>query len=124
MPKAMPFVEGEETTGWMIFCPACQSGHLFNTKPVNPNGVGGHKPVWTFNGDPEKPTFRASMLVKCNAPDHPHYQPKAKSSVCHSFVTDGKIRFLPDSTHPLAGKEVELPDFDDMKGGSSAERTV
>ena len=125
MPKAMPFVEGEETTGRMIFCPACQSGHLFNTKPANPNGVGGgHKPVWKSNGDPEKSTFRAAMPVKCDAPDYPHCRFKAKSSVCRSFVTDDKIRFLPGATRPLAGKEVDLPDFNDMKGGTSAERTV
>ena len=27
---------------------------------------------------------------------------------CHSFVTDGKIRFLGDSTHKLKGQTVPL----------------
>jgi hypothetical protein len=29
---------------------------------------------------------------------------------CHSFVTNGKIQFLADCTHKLAGQTVELPD--------------
>jgi hypothetical protein len=31
--------------------------------------------------------------------------------VCHSFVTDGKIQFLSDCTHALAGQTVALPDW-------------
>lgn len=31
--------------------------------------------------------------------------------VCHSFVTDGRIQFLADCTHDLAGLTVDLPDF-------------
>ena len=31
--------------------------------------------------------------------------------VCHSFVTDGKIRYLNDCTHHLKGQTVELLDF-------------
>jgi hypothetical protein len=31
---------------------------------------------------------------------------------CHSFVTDGKIQFLGDCTHALAGQTVPLEDFD------------
>jgi hypothetical protein len=27
---------------------------------------------------------------------------------CHSFITDGKIEFLSDCTHSLAGQTVEL----------------
>lgn len=32
----------------------------------------------------------------------------AKDEICHSFVTDGKIRFLNDCTHDLAGQTVDL----------------
>lgn len=32
---------------------------------------------------------------------------------CHSFVTDGKIEFLSDSTHKLAGQTVDIPDLPD-----------
>lgn len=115
MPRALPYAEAGVTTGYMVFCPACNCGHLFNTAP-GPNGAGGKKPVWTFvNGDVDRPTFVASMLVKTNDPTHPHYQPQAKSSVCHSHVWDGKIQFLADCTHQLAGQTVDLPDWDDMR---------
>lgn len=32
---------------------------------------------------------------------------------CHSFVTDGRIQFLGDCTHSLAGQTVDLPDWVD-----------
>lgn len=31
--------------------------------------------------------------------------------VCHSFVTDGRIQFLSDCTHSLAGQTVDLPEM-------------
>lgn len=33
----------------------------------------------------------------------------AKNMICHSFVADGKIRFLGDCTHHLNKTTVELP---------------
>jgi len=33
--------------------------------------------------------------------------------VCHSFVTDGRIQFLGDCTHNLAGQTVDLPEITD-----------
>ena len=30
---------------------------------------------------------------------------------CHTFVTDGRIQFLGDCTHALAGQTVDLPDW-------------
>jgi hypothetical protein len=54
--------------------------------------------VWQWNGDRDKPTIRASILVR-------------GKTICHSFITDGKIQFLPDCTHELSGKTVELEEF-------------
>lgn len=84
---------------YLIFCPACKHGHVFDTR-------------WTFNGDYEKPTFRASMLVttpadKCDGFDIP-------ATRCHSFVTDGKIQFLDDCTHSMRGLTVDLPEVDGL----------
>lgn len=112
--------DGQPTGEWIIFCPGCKFGHAFNTQENVDNGVGGKKPVWQFNGNVEKPTFRASLLVRATQrlteDEHrrvmagEHIEPKP--IVCHSFVTEGKIEFLPDSTHHLAGQTVELPDID------------
>lgn len=130
MARVLPVVASGETTGWMIFCPACDEGHEFNTKPGVPNGVGGFKPTWRFaNNDVERPTLRESMLVRtgCKAPGHKpgdycwctyaktYGKPAPYTCrVCHSFVTDGKIRFLGDCTHALKGQTVDLPDWNDL----------
>ena len=33
---------------------------------------------------------------------------------CHSFVTDGHVRFLPDCSHSLAGMEMDLLDVEEV----------
>lgn len=71
----------------MIECPGCGMAHLFDNR-------------WTFNGDINKPTFSPSMLARW-----------PENNICHSFVTNGKIRFLGDCTHSLKNKEVELPEI-------------
>lgn len=88
----------------MFWCPGCDGAHM-----VRVEGEG--RPRWRFNGNQEQPTFSPSILVTYNGADAG--VDDAPSAVCHSFVTDGKIRFLPDSTHALAGKTVDLPDFDE-----------
>ena len=78
--------------GWLVECPGCGNLHRFDAR-------------WTFNNDLDKPTFTPSLLVNGNMQYHNPAMPR-----CHSFVTDGKIQFLGDCTHFLAGKTVELPD--------------
>lgn len=102
-------------------CPGCGENHA----PYI-NGTG--HPVWGFNGDYDKPTFTPSLLVRsghyagghngedcwCNWSERNNGEPAPfKCTVCHSFVTDGKIQFLSDCTHALAGQTVELPEMDD-----------
>lgn len=72
---------------------------------------------WQFNGNLEKPTVSPSILVSGVEwlTDEEHARVMAgekiepKPTICHSFITDGKIQFLSDSTHSLAGQTVELP---------------
>jgi hypothetical protein len=61
---------------------------------------------WGWNGSLSKPTFTPSILVRGQ-------EFGSKAPRCHSFVTDGKIQFLNDCSHPLAGQTVELPIWDD-----------
>ncbi|WP_366931121.1 hypothetical protein [Microbacterium sp.] len=35
---------------------------------------------------------------------------------CHSFVRDGRIEYLTDCTHPLAGGQVDLPELEAERG--------
>lgn len=80
----------------MFHCPGCEYSHPFEVDA--PNGEG-----WVWNGSMDRPTFTPSLLV---AKDFP-------SMRCHSFVTDGKIKFLGDCFHKLAGQEVSIPVWGD-----------
>jgi Family of unknown function (DUF6527) len=101
--KAVPFEDG---SGFLVFCPACQTGHKFDRG-------------WIFNGDLEKPTFSPSILVcgvepvtedeRCRILRGEEIKPRPL--VCHSFVREGRIEFLGDCTHALAGQTVDLPDM-------------
>jgi hypothetical protein len=79
-------------------CPGCGFLHA-----VSVGGSG--RPNWTFNEDFEKPTLSPSIAVSWTQRDVP--------KVCHSFVIEGRIQFLSDCTHALAGQIVPLPDMDD-----------
>lgn len=89
----------EDDRGNVLFdCPGC--GHLHSVATKTPNGMGAK---WSWNGDTQKPTFSPSVLVRAN-----YTSESRMDDVCHSFVTNGRIRFLSDCTHELAGKEVDL----------------
>ncbi len=67
-------------------CPGCEFDHIIDE-------------TWTWNGDRERPTFKPSVLVRGGG-----------SNVrCHSFVREGRIEFLKDCSHRLAGQTVDLP---------------
>ena len=78
----------------LFFCPGCKGVHGLNVK-------GSISPVWKWNKSMDKPTFKPSILVSYG-----------DSRICHSFITDGKIKFCNDSTHELSGKTVDLPEFE------------
>lgn len=96
----------------VFWCPGCKSTHAVDAG-------------WYFNGNYARPTFSPSILVNSGhyAPghtgdcwctwnrDHPEDPVSFKCERCHSFVTDGEIRFLTDCTHPLAGQIVPLEPF-------------
>lgn len=87
-----------------FWCPGCDDAHTINTN------------TWTWNGDLERPTFTPSVLVGGVQwdPEYGFHKPNHNVApgapiVCHSFVTDGRIQFLGDCTHSLAGQTVPLP---------------
>lgn len=79
---------------WMFHCPGCKCAHQIDGR-------------WTFNGDAVKPTIGGSI--------HVHAVEGIGRPNCHSFVADGRIQFLSDSTHALAGQTVDLPPWDGFK---------
>lgn len=107
----------------MFECPGCEMMHQVNV-------AGSGRPMWTWNGSVTRPTFSPSILVtydhmseagrersRAFHDEHGRYptheeNPYDVHDVCHSFVTDGRIQFLGDCTHKLAGQTVDLPDID------------
>jgi hypothetical protein len=82
--------------GWSFRCPGCNDWHVLKD--------------WTFNGSLEKPTFTPSVLVHSHKALADDDVTVIMTPRCHSFVTDGRIQFLADSTHALSGQTVDLPD--------------
>lgn len=83
---------GEKEQKYMFYCEGCNLNHMFDER-------------WTFNGDFIKPTFQPSLKYKWG------HHPKP-SDICHSYVIDGKIQYLTDCTHELAGKTIDLKPID------------
>lgn len=96
----------------LIFkCPGCTGLHQ-----VCIDAGEGKYPVWEFNGDMDTPTINPSLLVTLDLsngqPEYIH-EPHFKGvNICHSYIRDGKIQFLDDSTHPLKGQTVDLIERD------------
>lgn len=107
--------EGDGRRGLHFWCPGCNEVHQVTTDPSG----------WRWNGDVDKPTLSPSVLVKsghyaggaaakrghcwCNFKERTGQDTKFKCGQCHSFVRDGRIEFLNDSTHALAGQTIDLP---------------
>jgi len=97
-------------SGISFRCPGCGDTHCIPTDGKN---------AWGWNGDLNRPTLTPSILVRSG-----HYAAHWKPGdacwcgkdygfecyVCHSFVTDGRIAFLGDCTHALAGQTVDMPE--------------
>lgn len=83
-------------------CPGCNRNHTIqHGSDTGPN--------WTWNESLTEPTFSPSVLVSYPGADAGVNG--APPAVCHSFVNDGKIQFLGDCTHHLAGQTVPLPEW-------------
>lgn len=100
-----------------FWCPGCEEMHVVNSG-------------WSFDGNFDAPTFASSVLVTgghyavvgykpgdpcwCTwAVEHPDEPAPFKCKRCHSFVRAGRIEFLADSTHALAGQTVALQTMPD-----------
>lgn len=94
-----------------FWCPGCDELHVVADPP------------WQVSGEGETLTISPSVLVYESkkfinddldwdngllAPVNITMSPR-----CHSFVRNGHIEFLSDSTHELAGQSVKLPPLPD-----------
>ena len=72
----------------------------FRFLPVMIGGRRAGTPNWTWNGSTEAPTLKPSILSRGGPAD--------AEIICHSFVNDGRVKFLADCSHSLAGQTVDL----------------
>ena len=86
--------DGSEGRLFVFHCPGCEYDHPFHVGWTT-------RPSWDWNGSMEAPTFTPSLLVFKDMPERR----------CHSFVKDGKIQFLQDCWHKLAGQTVDIPEW-------------
>lgn len=105
--------------GNMIFvCPGCDQEHVVRVEELPGSG----RDVWEYNGNAAAPTFTPSYLLTTHMWEPPVTPknldawraapwPQTKvAKVCHSFITDGRIQYLGDCTHHLAGQTIDLPE--------------
>jgi uncharacterized protein YlaI len=114
LKKLSPLL-GEQPNGCILFmCPACDHVHSL---PIEGRYTGPHD-KWTWNGNVDKPTFAPSVRAWYDRPAHDGRP--ARTYVCHSFVREGRIEYLSDCTHRLAGQTVDLiPLPEEYYGGFS-----
>jgi hypothetical protein len=87
----------------LFWCPGCDEPHQIDTEK------------WEFNGDYVKPTFSPSYLIWLDP--NPNASPEFRNGLyvtgfrCHSYIKGGKIEYLGDCTHKLAGQTVALEEW-------------
>ena len=98
-------LEGDLLTWW---CPGCHRTHA-----VTVNVPGG----WEWNGDLDRPTLTPSILVhsyrtfiddELQEPALTNERNIMMTPLCHSFMRAGRLEFLTDCTHELAGQTVPM----------------
>lgn len=115
--QRVDYVDGKH--GFYFWCPGCKMGHQFDAR-------------WTFDGNMDEPTFSPSLLngpwwrmphdwdadTAPRNPDGSHalgpdgiHLAGAFEARCHLFLRSGRLEFLSDCTHELAGQTVDLPEL-------------
>ena len=77
-----------------FYCVGCKSHHGISLAPGR----------WTFDGNLEQPTVNPSVLS--------YYEDESGKRIvtCHLFIRAGRLKYLSDCQHELAGKTVDMED--------------
>lgn len=106
------------------WCSGCNGRHNINYEQRNSSGA-----VWQYNEDINAPTFSPSIHIHYQAfngteEEELEYErrrdngeaiikPTIQKTLCHYFITLGKIQYLSDCVHEYKGITMDLPDFPD-----------
>lgn len=82
---------------YAFMCPGCLKTHYFRSLAT----LRCHQ-QWDWNGSLVAPTVNPSILYDAE-----------KERRCHLFLTDGKVNFLGDCWHPLAGQTVSMIPYEE-----------
>jgi len=83
-------------------CPGCNAIHTVPTEAKD-------GPNWEFNYNPFLPSFQPALRISMTKQFGSGIS--EARTVCHYVITDGKIFFMKDCKHHLAGQTVDLPDY-------------
>jgi hypothetical protein len=97
----MKIAKLENSTKLLFWCPGCRCLHWFQEE-----AEGEDKSTWKWNGDFANPTVESSIST---------FLDKEQTKKCHSYIREGKIKFLEDSWHDLKGKTTILPEIYEEK---------
>lgn len=104
--KKLRTLQGGAFAHW---CPGCDECHAIHVDTPNSSGA-----RWTFDGNADAPTFSPSINIRSGRFVDMYYvdeEDPPESAICHYFLHAGRLEFLGDCTHALAGQTVDLPDF-------------
>ncbi len=95
-----------------FWCPGCETHHSYRTKRYKGEVREDGKtpvPLWTFNGDMEKPTFSACPPYTASLL-YAGWQNQNGKMVgrCHLYLVNGVLDFLADCDHKYKGTKVPL----------------
>lgn len=114
MAKAKPLKHDAALPGY-VPCEPGAATHLMLHLPgplpnrIVPVMIGGKRagtPNWTWNGSVDLPTLKPSVLTRGGDADN--------EIICHSWINDGKVQFLNDCNHDLAGQTLDLLEVEEF----------
>jgi hypothetical protein len=83
--RKMP--DNDPNFNYIFYCQGCEFLHGIDSR-------------WQFNGNMELPTISPSYVIDGVR--------GGQRFNCHSFINDGKIQYLGDTTHKFANKTIDL----------------
>lgn len=98
MNSKIEYVEGnpDGVDQYQFYCPGCECHHSFWHKNIK------DKVQWSWNKSFVKPTVTPSIKTQ-------FYSYKfEKDMICHFYIKNGKIQYLNDCTHELAGETIKM----------------
>ena len=93
-------LQSEDGARLWWYCASCDMLHPIALH----NRPGESVDVWSWNNDAERPTFMPSFLTDMSGRNGP-------KRICHTYIKEGMVEYLNDSTIHLRGVTKELQDI-------------